>query len=84
MLESVGLKEQIHVWPSHKVLNLQFAPLLHVFTFLYMYLFICLFIYLHYINYDYLFAEDDGPELPTKVDQEFRPFIRRLPEFKFW
>ncbi|KAJ3261335.1 hypothetical protein HK103_005943 [Boothiomyces macroporosus] len=29
-------------------------------------------------------AEDDGPMLPTKVDDEFRPFIRRLPEFKFW
>lgn len=27
---------------------------------------------------------DDGPELPTKVNEEFRPFIRRLPEFKFW
>ena len=22
--------------------------------------------------------------LPTKSDQEFRPFVRRLPEFKFW
>lgn len=22
--------------------------------------------------------------LPTKRDEEFRPFIRRLPEFKFW
>ncbi|KAI8896112.1 retrieval of early ER protein Rer1 [Globomyces pollinis-pini] len=28
--------------------------------------------------------EDDGPMLPTKADDEFRPFIRRLPEFKFW
>lgn len=27
---------------------------------------------------------DDGPSLPTKVTEEFRPFIRRLPEFKFW
>ena len=26
----------------------------------------------------------DGPELPTNEDQEFRPFVRRLPEFKFW
>lgn len=26
----------------------------------------------------------DGPELPTKNDEEFRPFVRRLPEFKFW
>lgn len=24
------------------------------------------------------------PSLPTKQDDEFRPFIRRLPEFKFW
>jgi len=22
--------------------------------------------------------------LPTKADQEFKPFVRRLPEFKFW
>lgn len=22
--------------------------------------------------------------LPTKSDEEFKPFIRRLPEFKFW
>ncbi|CAL9702772.1 unnamed protein product [Knipowitschia caucasica] len=28
--------------------------------------------------------EDDGPALPTKQNEEFRPFIRRLPEFKFW
>jgi len=28
--------------------------------------------------------EDAGPELPTKQNEEFRPFIRRLPEFKFW
>jgi Rer1 family len=35
--------------------------------------------------------EDGGPSdgdgrsaLPTKQDEEFRPFIRRLPEFKFW
>ena len=29
--------------------------------------------------------ENDSPsELPTKNDSEFRPFIRRLPEFKFW
>lgn len=26
----------------------------------------------------------DGPQLPTRTDQEFRPFIRILPEFKFW
>lgn len=28
--------------------------------------------------------DDGGPELPTKANEEFRPFIRRLPEFKFW
>ena len=28
--------------------------------------------------------EDEGPTLPTNSDDEFRPFIRRLPEFKFW
>ncbi|XP_065352788.1 protein RER1 isoform X1 [Cloeon dipterum] len=28
--------------------------------------------------------DDDGPELPTSNNEEFRPFIRRLPEFKFW
>ena len=27
---------------------------------------------------------DAGSSLPTKQDDEFRPFIRRLPEFKFW
>lgn len=28
--------------------------------------------------------DDEGPELPTRANEEFRPFIRRLPEFKFW
>lgn len=28
--------------------------------------------------------DEDGPRLPTKTNEEFRPFIRRLPEFKFW
>jgi len=28
--------------------------------------------------------EVEGPTLPTSRDDEFRPFIRRLPEFKFW
>lgn len=28
--------------------------------------------------------DDDGPGLPTKANEEFRPFMRRLPEFKFW
>ncbi|XP_012943094.1 protein RER1 [Aplysia californica] len=27
---------------------------------------------------------DDGPSLPTRNNEEFRPFMRRLPEFKFW
>ncbi|CAF0825437.1 unnamed protein product [Didymodactylos carnosus] len=30
---------------------------------------------------------DDGnnvPILPTRANEEFRPFMRRLPEFKFW
>ncbi|XP_009614080.1 protein RER1A-like isoform X3 [Nicotiana tomentosiformis] len=26
----------------------------------------------------------DGPVLPTKASDEFKPFISRLPEFKFW
>ncbi|XP_077253503.1 protein RER1B-like [Tasmannia lanceolata] len=26
----------------------------------------------------------DGASLPTRGSDEFRPFIRRLPEFKFW
>ena len=31
--------------------------------------------------------DDDGEglsHLPTRSDEEFRPFMRRLPEFKFW
>ncbi|KAJ3338235.1 retention in endoplasmic reticulum protein 1 [Gonapodya sp. JEL0774] len=28
--------------------------------------------------------EGEGGGLPTKADEEFKPFIRRLPEFKFW
>lgn len=28
--------------------------------------------------------EFDGGALPIKGDDEFRPFVRRLPEFKFW
>ncbi|KAI7697985.1 hypothetical protein SSS_07721 [Sarcoptes scabiei] len=32
----------------------------------------------------YDFEEDEGPSLPTSANEEFRPFIRRLPEFKFW
>ncbi|CAF1386751.1 unnamed protein product [Adineta ricciae] len=32
------------------------------------------------------FADDDdhAPSLPTRSNEEFRPFMRRLPEFKFW
>lgn len=26
----------------------------------------------------------DGASLPTKDSDEFKPFVRRLPEFKFW
>ncbi|KAJ3202778.1 hypothetical protein HDU83_001669 [Entophlyctis luteolus] len=29
-------------------------------------------------------GSDDVASLPVKADDEFRPFIRRLPEFKFW
>merc|ERR1719158_76254 len=30
-------------------------------------------------------GDDDGPMLPTRTDDtEFRPFVRKLPEFKFW
>eukprot|EP00040_Diaphanoeca_grandis_P039191 m.258387 g.258387 ORF g.258387 m.258387 type:complete len:199 (-) comp36497_c0_seq1:220-816(-) len=29
-------------------------------------------------------ADDDGQALPTRNSEEFKPFIRRLPEFKFW
>ncbi|OWF44033.1 protein RER1-like [Mizuhopecten yessoensis] len=27
---------------------------------------------------------EDGPSLPTRANEEFKPFMRRLPEFKFW
>ncbi|XP_002160025.1 protein RER1 isoform X1 [Hydra vulgaris] len=33
---------------------------------------------------DLFYDEDDSPGLPTQNDEEFRPFIRKLPEFKFW
>lgn len=29
-------------------------------------------------------SSDDEGELPTNVNEEFRPFMRRLSEFKFW
>lgn len=28
--------------------------------------------------------ESDNASLPTKGDDEFKPFVRRVPEFKFW
>ncbi|VDK43004.1 unnamed protein product [Anisakis simplex] len=28
--------------------------------------------------------DEEGPTLPSKGNEEFRPFMRRLPEFKFW
>ncbi|KAK7331020.1 hypothetical protein VNO77_25229 [Canavalia gladiata] len=28
--------------------------------------------------------DSEGPTLPTSTSDEFRPFVRRLPEFKFW
>lgn len=28
--------------------------------------------------------EEDGLSLPTKANEEFRPFMRQLPELKFW
>lgn len=28
--------------------------------------------------------DDIGPSLPTKANDEFKPFIRKLPEFKAW
>jgi hypothetical protein len=41
-------------------------------------------------KFDPSIDQDEGMEdgsaggLPTRKDEEFRPFIRRLPEFKFW
>ncbi|XP_020202431.1 protein RER1A isoform X1 [Cajanus cajan] len=29
-------------------------------------------------------VDAEGPTLPTTASDEFRPFVRRLPEFKFW
>jgi len=31
-----------------------------------------------------LLSVEDGLSLPTKATEEFRPFMRQLPEFKFW
>merc|ERR1712062_445893 len=30
------------------------------------------------------FAAQDGPTLPSSKNEEFKPFLRRLPEFQFW
>ena len=38
----------------------------------------------HFVAFYFNFIADDGPNLPTNNTEEFRPFIRRLPEFKFW
>uniref|UniRef100_A0A183HS01 Protein RER1 n=1 Tax=Onchocerca flexuosa TaxID=387005 RepID=A0A183HS01_9BILA len=34
--------------------------------------------------FDFESEDEDGPTLPSKGSEEFRPFMRRLPEFKFW
>jgi len=36
------------------------------------------------MNQDDDALESAESSLPTKQDEEFRPFVRRLPEFKFW
>jgi len=36
------------------------------------------------LTHDEGLEDGDANSLPTKQDDEFRPFIRRLPEFKFW
>lgn len=36
------------------------------------------------IEQDTEMEDGSAGALPTKQDEEFRPFIRRLPEFKFW
>lgn len=33
---------------------------------------------------DFFGDDDDAPALPTQNDEEFKPFVRKLPEFKFW
>ncbi|CAB1336911.1 unnamed protein product [Coregonus sp. 'balchen'] len=39
---------------------------------------------IYHLNLFIAFLSPKGPALPTKQNEEFRPFIRRLPEFKFW
>lgn len=46
-------------------------------------------IYLLNLLVGFLSPQDDpefngGPTLPIRSSEEFRPFVRRLPEFKFW
>ncbi|CAK9134992.1 unnamed protein product [Ilex paraguariensis] len=36
------------------------------------------------VDPEFQYISDDGPTLPTRGSDEFRPFVRRLPEFKFW
>ncbi|KAJ5604676.1 hypothetical protein N7510_009830 [Penicillium lagena] len=36
------------------------------------------------LTHDEGLEDGDVASLPTKQDDEFRPFVRRLPEFKFW
>uniref|UniRef100_A0A1I7YEF6 Protein RER1 n=1 Tax=Steinernema glaseri TaxID=37863 RepID=A0A1I7YEF6_9BILA len=33
---------------------------------------------------DFDSEDEEGPVLPKSNNEEFRPFMRRLPEFKFW
>lgn len=36
------------------------------------------------ISNDQIDDDDSAPRLPTRSTDDFRPFMRRLPEFKFW
>uniref|UniRef100_A0A1I7WBT6 Protein RER1 n=1 Tax=Heterorhabditis bacteriophora TaxID=37862 RepID=A0A1I7WBT6_HETBA len=55
---------------------------------------VCYAVGIYYLNLLLLFLtpsidpaledDDDGPVLPSKTSDEFRPFMRRLPEFKCW
>jgi len=36
------------------------------------------------VRFKQLDPETEGPTLPTSEKEEFRPFTRRVPEFKFW
>ncbi|CAK9291109.1 unnamed protein product [Gordionus sp. m RMFG-2023] len=38
----------------------------------------------NYYQDDSHYSNSNQSSLPTKSDDEFKPFIRRLPEFKFW